>query len=169
MLLEERIVPADYYWRPTVPVGGPYLASNIQNWRDAQGRAYQQLPGVHDKLFFDANGNRQCVLDSANNLSNEFAALSSDGFTLGIAIPDGNRWFTGDGVQHLASTGSIQFLTDMPRGNSVVFNGSPANFGWLGVTKLSIVNGTVLNPINTLTIASATFVRGGLTNYGTLN
>src|SRR5262245_12512169 len=81
-VMENRIVPADYYWRPQVAVMingiANYLASNVANWRNATGGAYQNAPGEFDKLIMDGQSTRSCTIDVT--ASDHFAAIVTTGF-----------------------------------------------------------------------------------------
>ena len=59
--LEERILLANYYWRPNANVQGA-LASIATNWTNDAGVQYQagQAPGVNATLIFDGTSANSC-------------------------------------------------------------------------------------------------------------
>jgi hypothetical protein len=85
--LEDRIVPADYYWRPqdvlVVNINniGHWLASNSANWTDDYegSNVHNNGPGANDKLIIDDESRRVLTINVAhgNNAaaSDTFAAI----------------------------------------------------------------------------------------------
>ena len=126
--LEERVLLANYYWRPNanLAVNLQSLTSTAGNWKDGPGgnaNVYQQAPRENDTLFFDANSTRSCYIDEA--ASAVFAAIND-------TLPDGLRVFVtkdinfSGGGQNAASFIGGTIRRDINQGyDTIRFSGSP--------------------------------------------
>ena len=174
VILEDRICPAPYYWRPLPLIIGGFsnVGSDGRNWTDAADGAnpylQAQKPGANDTLFFDRNGARWCTLDANSNTT--FAAIIvTDGFNGQIGIVQDTQ-FTGGGTGIASSIDSICSISsvDVNLQNLVFrFAGSTLTMlggvHWIGVNFINAQN-------NTANITGSTNWREDiLRNQGTLN